>query len=667
MDSYLADFPPEDNDEEEIHFAPTPWYHGTNVTGVSRTTDIGRNEQAIPPTLSSSPSRRPTETSQIKANMHLSVSQMSAMEPLPPQEQVESPVAKWQMCGKYGIVIGIIVGSLVCAVVVAASIINIIAAVEYFDQRSVETTTMSPVRAPSFPILPTSAPVHSVSEWTIACDFFNTPYAECITRTSFAGSFVGNTIPTEVGLLTQLTYLSIYDNFLIGTIPSTLGNLMNLRYLGVKGTQLTGTIPSTLGNLIQLTSLDLYSNQLVGTIPSSLGNIIQLISLALEENQLIGSIPSALGNFRQLQYLGLTGNQLTGYIPSELGYLTQLTVLSLSNVAQMYGTIPSSICNTPFARVETDCYMNSNIACSCCYNALSGTSCASVFSSTNAPVPSTLPTRAPSATFSPALDPRIKIACDFISAPNPECFNIRQTTGPFVGNTIPSELGLLTQLTSLSFYADGLTGTIPSTLGNLLSLQYLYLNENWLTGTIPSTLGNLIQLTYLGVETNQLTGTIPSTLGNLIRLTALELQRNHLFGTIPSTLGNLSLLTFLYLHDNQLFGTIPSELGDLWRLEFLSLNGNQLTGSIPSEMGGLSLLRSLTIYNNTQLGGTVPSLLCNTGFTSVLVDCDSNGDLACSCCYNGFTSILCSSIQFSTSPIRSVVPSSASVTSLPPS
>ena len=88
--------------------------------------------------------------------------------------------------------------------------------------------------------------------------------------------------------------------------------------------QLTGSIPAELGNLTQLVELLLWNNELTGSIPSELGNLTNLRFLYLYQNQLTGSIPSELGNLTNLQHLYLSLNQLTGSIPSELGNLTNL-------------------------------------------------------------------------------------------------------------------------------------------------------------------------------------------------------------------------------------------------------------------------------------------------------------------------------------------------------
>jgi Leucine-rich repeat (LRR) protein len=196
------------------------------------------------------------------------------------------------------------------------------------------------------------------------------------------------------------------------------------------------------------------------------------------------------------------------------------------------------------------------------------------------------PTR-PVSMMTPILEQQLLVACNFVTIPNlTECQETTYIdTSTTWGNTIPTEMGVLTQLTDLD----------------------LSFNPN-LIGTIPSTLGDLIHLTYLGLYYNQLTGTIPSTLGHLSHLTSLWLAQNQLTGTIPSTLGNLTQLTSLYLDHNPLTGTIPTSLVNLDQLNYLTLYETQLTGVIPT---------------------TLCSNITATTVMDVVIDCD---EMTCSCC-----------------------------------
>jgi Leucine-rich repeat (LRR) protein len=216
-----------------------------------------------------------------------------------------------------------------------------------------------------------------------------------------------------------------------------------------------------------------------------------------------------------------------------------------------------------------------------------------------AQVPTSAPTLSPGQTMSPE-----QIACNFITRTSlDDCRSTLKVMSPSIaaGVTIPSGIGLLTQLIHLEVDYSQLIGTIPPSLSNLSRLTYLSFFDNQLTGTIPP-LAMLSQLTYLNLGYNILTGSVPS-------------------------LATLSKLDSLSLGDNQLSGTIPP-LSKLSQLTWLSLVVNQLTGSVPS-LSNLSELTTLQLYGN-QLTGTMPSFLCSLGI-SIYIDCD---EITCdpNCC-----------------------------------
>ena len=174
-----------------------------------------------------------------------------------------------------------------------------------------------------------------------------------------------------------------------------------------------------------------------------------------------------------------------------------------------------------------------------------------------------------------------------------------------LSGSIPSELGQLTSLTRLRLYGNRLSGSIPPELGQLTNLRSLSLGENGLSGSIPSELGQLKSLTVLELYGNELSGSIPPELGQLTGLTELWLNHNDLSGSIPSELGQLTSLTRLNLHENELSGSIPPELGRLTSLTRLNLHENELSGSIPSELGQLTSLTRLNLHEN-ELSGSIP-------------------------------------------------------------
>ncbi|KAI2513072.1 hypothetical protein MHU86_1364 [Fragilaria crotonensis] len=224
-------------------------------------------------------------------------------------------------------------------------------------------------------------------------------------------------------------------------------------------------------------------------------------------------------------------------------------------------------------------------------------------------IPVILSSRNATSTSAPSPE---QIACNFISIS--KLIECRSTYAVSrrrsISGTIPSEIGLLTQLTSLDLASNQLTGTISSTVSNLSNLKRFYIGNNALKGTIPSTLSNLSQLVAMGFSFNQLTGTIPSSISNLAHLEYLFLNNNQFNGTIPSFISNLSHLQIVSISANQLTGAIPSYLSRLLQLEYLHLSNNHLTGTIPFSISNLSNLRGMYLDNN-QLNGTIPLSFSN--------------------------------------------------------
>ena len=98
--------------------------------------------------------------------------------------------------------------------------------------------------------------------------------------------------------------------------------------------QLSGTIPSELGSLTALDRINLFQNSLTGPIPTELfrkspGTDRPLTYLNLGGgNDVSGTIPTEVGLFAGT-YL-ILGQELTGTLPTELLGLTNLTRLDLS-------------------------------------------------------------------------------------------------------------------------------------------------------------------------------------------------------------------------------------------------------------------------------------------------------------------------------------------------
>lgn len=130
--------------------------------------------------------------------------------------------------------------------------------------------------------------------------------------------------------------------------------------------------------------------------------------------------------------------------------------------------------------------------------------------------------------------------------------------GNFFDVPIPKVLGQLPELRflyaadsaitgGLSFMAEGMpnivelwidlnpsfVGSIPTQVGSLTTLQSLSLTGNTLTGRLPTQLGMLTNLKQLWLYDNSFSGPIPSQLGNLRRMSMLQLEANNFSGVMP--------------------------------------------------------------------------------------------------------------------------------------
>ncbi|KAL6197274.1 hypothetical protein ACLB2K_032883 [Fragaria x ananassa] len=158
-------------------------------------------------------------------------------------------------------------------------------------------------------------------------------------------------IPDELCQLQYLAILYLDGNHLSGSIPSCLGQaLTTLRYLHLYSNLLNSTIPSTLWALTDILELDLSSNNLTGSLSEDVGKLQAVVYINLSDNHLSGSIPSNIGNLQTLQNLSLKNNNLEGRIPSSLGKSLSLVLLDLSKNS-LSGVIPKSLESLKYLKI----------------------------------------------------------------------------------------------------------------------------------------------------------------------------------------------------------------------------------------------------------------------------------------------------------------------------
>ncbi len=369
-------------------------------------------------------------------------------------------------------------------------------------------------------------------------------------RNALSGS-----IPPELGKLSKLEVLWIFDNALTGPIPTELGDLSSLKDMSIGTNGLTGSIPPELGKLSALEDLLIPRAKLTGPIPPELGNLSSLETLWLFRNELSGTIPAALGNLPALENLTLSDNQLTGFIPPELGQLSSLEYLGARN-NKLTGSIPPE-----FGR------LTSLIRLSFRGNKLSG------------PLP-------------PELG-------NLISLENLDIHNNRDLVGLMPRSMLNLPLGFLD--ISSTYVCPHLDDEFQEWLGTIGDARGLRcpptLTERYALEEFHAAVGGDSWSNNSGWDSDtrvsSWNGVTVNRRDTLVR--RLVLPANGLSGSIAPAIANLRKLETLDLGDNSLVGGIPVSVASMDALETLRVSGNvDMDGPLPflmTEMTGLRALR----------------------------------------------------------------------------
>ncbi|KAF3954285.1 hypothetical protein CMV_020350 [Castanea mollissima] len=160
------------------------------------------------------------------------------------------------------------------------------------------------------------------------------------------------------------------------------------------------------------------------------------------------------------------------------------------------------------------------------------------------------------------------------------------------------------RVTSINLVNQSLTGTLPSNLGTLTRLTTLSFQGNSLSGPIPS-LANLTSLQQLYLDNNNFSSIPSDFFGSFQNLYDLRLSFNNLNGTLPKSFGATSL-KYLYLDNNNLMGSIPDALTNITTLQVFDVSNNHLSGSIPKFGDSVNLITTgnPSIVKNGNTAGT---------------------------------------------------------------
>ena len=157
---------------------------------------------------------------------------------------------------------------------------------------------------------------------------------------SAAQNNIQGTIPPTIYGASKLTSLDLRSNSIQGVVPPFPEDLM-LKSIDLSSNDLSGTIDSSIGNLESLEMLNLTNNAFNSSLPKEMFGL-RLMELYLGSNSLSGSIPSEIAVSSSLVKLTLGPNDFTGDIPTAISNLTNLTSLLIEEIPQLSGRLPAS-------------------------------------------------------------------------------------------------------------------------------------------------------------------------------------------------------------------------------------------------------------------------------------------------------------------------------------
>jgi len=173
-----------------------------------------------------------------------------------------------------------------------------------------------------------------------------------------------------------------------------------------------------------------------------------------------------------------------------------------------------------------------------------------------------------------------------------------------LSGSIPSEIGELRGLESLTLSDNRINGLIPQEIEKLEALETLNISHNALKEKIPIQIFNLHSLIELDLSFNTLSGRISNDIGELKNILRMDLSNNLFSDQLPDQIYNLKKILSLSLSNNLFVGDV-TRLGKLFQLESIELNNNIFTGKIPigEEQNNLTKID----LSRNRFTGSIPS------------------------------------------------------------
>ncbi|XP_062212218.1 receptor protein kinase TMK1-like [Phragmites australis] len=299
--------------------------------------------------------------------------------------------------------------------------------------------------------------------------------------------------------LTGLTAVDIDHNpFAPWTLPPDLAACTSLTNFSANGANVSGTLPDFfISAMPSLQQLHLAYNLLSGPVPASLVGA-PLLSLWLNnqagDSPFNGSI-SFITNMTSLEELWLQSNAFTGPLPDFAGFVN-LRVLELRD-NQLTGPVPDSLVKLKALKKVT---LTNNLL------------------------------QGPRPQF-------VGVDVDMLQAGERFCL-------PDAGKPCDPRVSLLLEVAGGFMYpvklADSWNGNDPC--NNFLGVEcdingriiLLNFNKMGLSGIISPAIGKIASLKRLVLANNNITGTVPEEVAALPALSEVDLSKNNLYGKVPT-------------------------------------------------------------------------------------------------------------------------------------
>jgi hypothetical protein len=187
---------------------------------------------------------------------------------------------------------------------------------------------------------------------------------------------IKNGILSKLGQLTALTalHISCQEGVVcsLGSIPSQLGLLTQLEELDLSNLSLTSSIPSQIGQLSMLTRLALYGNHLTGEVPTSFCSLLPSI-IVLDLCDMQSPSASSLQDLAFPLCFESVVNQNNICAGASLQYYSSSLSPTMNPIAT---SVPSTSTSSPFLSTSFSiligilvgiCVLTLLIGCCCCH------------------------------------------------------------------------------------------------------------------------------------------------------------------------------------------------------------------------------------------------------------------------------------------------------------